>query len=270
MPNQIKNLEAVIFDLDGTLISYPATPFAADENRRIQELTVLLKDRLGKRGISTYWRIRSKLSNLKEVGVLRLVRRRTPDFLEALGYGEATNLGANVRRYRDAFRRAVLNAYLRRVNLYDDVIPCLASLQANGFRLGLLSNGPPFICDGALDRFEIRRFFDSIGFTWTLKSFKPDSQIFLDMTRRLGVEAEHTLIVGDSLDCDVQGAKNIGAFSAYVIREHNPRRNRGVLSPSPDIVLNSLDQLPSVVGRITLRTRVLRVLNRVLNISNTE
>lgn len=268
MPHRVRYVDAIIFDLDGTLISYPTTPLAADENRRIQELTVLLKDRLGKKSISAYWRIRSKLKNLKDSGVLRLVRKRTPDFLEALGYYETSRLGINVKRYRDAFRRIVLNAYLRRVYLYPDVIPCLTTLRSHGFRLGLLSNGPSFVCDEALDRFELRRFFDSISSTWTLRSFKPDSQIFLDMTRQLGVGAEQTLVVGDSLDCDVQGARNIGALSAYLIREHNLPRNQDELSPPPDIILRDLNELPPIVRRITLKVRVMSALRRILNISS--
>jgi len=268
MSQRVKYVDAIIFDLDGTLISYPTAPFAADETRRIQELTILLKDRLGKKSMSAYWRVRSKLKNLKDSGVLRLVRKRTPDFLEALGYYEASSLGINVKRYRDAFRRTVLNAYLRRVDLYPDVIPCLTTLQSDGFRLGLLSNGPSFVCDEVLDRFGLRRFFDSIISTWTLRSFKPDSQIFLDMTRQLGVEPGQILVVGDSLECDVQGARNIGALSAYLIREHNLPRNQDALSPPPDIVLRNLNELPPIVRRITLKVRVMGALRRILHTSD--
>ena len=195
-----------------------------------------------------------------------MVRERTPGFLEALNYYETPDLRIDLRKYGDALRRIILRVYLRRVNLYSDVIPCLTLLQAEGFRLGLLSNGPSFICEAALDRFGLRRFFDYSSSTWALKSFKPEAKIFLHMTNQLGVEAERTLIVGDSLDRDIQGAKNIGALSAYLVREHNVPRNQDALHPVPDIILRDLSELPLIVRRVTLWARIKYVLKPILDV----
>jgi len=266
MSDRLKNIDAVVFDLDGTLISYPSGLLATKEHHRIMELVIRLKDRLGKRGISTYWKVRSGLKNLKDVGIFRMARERSSDFLEALSFFESPDRAVDLKRYGDALRRTLLNAYLRRVTLYPDVIPCLSTLSSEGFRLGLLSNSPSFICYGALDRFEIRQFFDQVSSTWSLKSFKPNPQIFLHMTRQLGVKPERTLFVGDSMDCDVQGAKNAGALSAYLIREHNPLRRRYFSQEEPDVILRSLDELPPMVRKITLRARIERILKPVLSI----
>jgi len=266
MSSRLKTVDAIVFDLDGTLISYPSGPFAADEHRRIRELTILLKDKLGKSGVLAYWQIRSKLKNLKDLGVLRLMRDRTGDILEALSYSEFPDLRVDLKNYQEAFHQTLLDAYLKRVSLYPDVLPCLSALRSDGFRLGLLSNGPSFLCDGALDRFGIRHFFDFVGSTWTLKTFKPNPQIFLYVSRELGVKIEYTLFVGDSLDCDVKGAREVGALSAYIVREHNPLRSREALSPSPDLVLRSLEELPPMVKRVTLRARFRRILRPILRI----
>lgn len=264
MSRRIKDVEAIVFDLDGTLISYPIGPFGIDERRRIQELTILLKDRIGKGGVMTYWRVRSKLKDLKDMGVLRLVQRGNTDFLEALSYLESSDLRADVKKYGDVFRQTLLDAYLSRVTLYPDVVACLSALQSDDFRLGLLSNTPAFICEAALDRFELREFFDIVSSTWTLKSFKPDPEIFFYMSQKLDVGPERTLFVGDSLDCDVQGAKNIGAFSAYLIREHNSPGNEEDLSPRPDLVLRDLDELHPIVRKVTLRAQLRRILKPIL------
>ena len=183
-----------------------------------------------------------------------MIRRPNAEFLETLSYLDSSDLRADLRRYRDTFRRTLLDAYLRRVILYPDVIPCLTTLRSDGFRLGLLSNTPSFICDSVLDRFELRGLFDHVSSTWTLKSFKPDSQIFLHMTEELGVQTEKTLFVGDSLDCDVKGARNVGALSAYLIREHNSPKNEEALTPRPDVILRNLEELHPIVEKVTLRT----------------
>jgi len=270
MSDRLRNVDAIVFDLDGTLISYPSSLFAAKEHHRIMELAVRLKDRLGKSSISTYWRVQSKLNNLKDVGIFRMMRRHGSDLLEALTYFEASDLRLDLRRYRNALRRTLLNAYLRRVTLYPDVIPCLSALSSEGFRLGLLSNSPSFICDGALDRFKIRQFFNQVSSTWSFESFKPNPQIFIYMTQQLGVKPERTLFVGDSMDCDIKGAKHAGALSAYLIREHNPLRGRHSSSSGPDVVLRSLDELPPMVRKITIKARVERILKPILKILGTS
>jgi HAD superfamily hydrolase (TIGR01549 family) len=198
------------------------------------------------------------------MGVLRLVQRGNTEFLETLSYLESPDLRADVEKYGDAFRQTLLDAYLDRVALYPDVVPCLSALQSDDFRLGLLSNTPSFICEAALDRFKLQGFFDTISSTWTLKSFKPDPEIFSHMSQELDVEPERTLFVGDSLDCDVQGAKNVGAFSAYLIREHNSLRNEEALSPKPDLILKNLDELYPIVKKVTLKAQLRRILKPIL------
>ena len=269
MSDRLRDIDAIVFDLDGTLISYPSSFLAAREHHRIMDLAVRLKDRLGKSSISTYWKVRSELKNLKDVGLFRMVHERGSDLLEALTYSEASDLRVDLKRYRDAMRRTLLNAYLRRVTLYPDVIPCLSALSSEGFRLGLLSNSPSFICYGALDEFEIQQFFDQVSSTWSLKSFKPNPQIFIHMTQQLGVKPERTLFVGDSMDCDIKGAKNAGALAAYLIREHNPLRSRHSSLTRPDVILRSLDELPPMVRKITIRARVERILKPILSILET-
>jgi HAD superfamily hydrolase (TIGR01509 family) len=265
MTKKFKDVDAVVFDLDGTLISYPIGPFNTDERRRIQELIILVKDRLGKGGMMTYWRVRAKLKDIRDMGVLRLAQRGSADFLEALSYLESSDLRADVEKYGDVFRQTLLDTYLNRVVLYPDVIPCLSALQSDGFRLGLLSNTPSFICETALDRFQIQDFFDTISSTWTFKSFKPDPDIFFNVAQELDAKPERTLFVGDSLACDVQGARNVGAFSAYLIREHNPQEDKEKLTPMPDLVLSSLDELYPIIRKMTLKVRVKRILRSVLN-----
>jgi putative hydrolase of the HAD superfamily len=100
--------------------------------------------------------------------------------------------------------------------LYEDVLPVLDDLRANGLKLGLVSNGirnlSAFVAHHRLD-------VDAIVDSRSHGRVKPHPSIFQAALERLGTRSEQTVMVGDSLEEDVEGARALGMRAILVDRE---------------------------------------------------
>jgi putative hydrolase of the HAD superfamily len=70
---------------------------------------------------------------------------------------------------------------------------------------------------------------------------KPDPRIFLLALERLGVRAEESVYVGDSVTYDVEPAEAVGMIAVLVDRRDRFPEHEGVR-------IRSLDDLPAVLG----------------------
>lgn len=128
--------------------------------------------------------------------------------------------------------------------LFPDVQPVLARLKAAGLKLAIVSNWQcglhPFCKELGLTR-----FVEHVIASAEVGSAKPDAGIFLEACRRLQVQPDRVLHVGDTLSDDVEGGLGVGMQVALVRRDSD--------LALPDVtILHSLDGvLPMVtpVGR---------------------
>ena len=121
--------------------------------------------------------------------------------------------------------------------LYEDVLPVLADLRAQGLKVGLVSNGirdlSAFVAHHRLD-------VDVIVDSRTHGYVKPHPTIFRAALERLGVPAEETAMVGDSPDEDVEGARALGMHAILVDRDDR--------HPNVEDRLTDLYGLPAALG----------------------
>jgi HAD superfamily hydrolase (TIGR01549 family) len=122
-------------------------------------------------------------------------------------------------------------------DLYDDALPTLELLRRHGLKLGLVSNGArnldEFVADHKLD---VDAALGSRGHGWT----KPHPSIFRAVLERLEVEPEDTVMVGDSPEDDIEGARALGMRAFLLDREHR-------FPEQPDR-LTDLRALPAAIG----------------------
>lgn len=98
----------------------------------------------------------------------------------------------------------------------------------------------------ALERVGLAAYFDRI-FTWhEIGVRKPDPEFFLRVLRAIDVSPEEAVMVGDSYDKDVAGARGAGLRAVWY--------NSGGLSAlepsSHDAVISSMDELPASVAKL--------------------
>jgi putative hydrolase of the HAD superfamily len=105
------------------------------------------------------------------------------------------------------------------------------------YRLAVISNAMSNIPRHAIDKFGLGRYFQAIVISRDLGVRKPDLEIFKFTLNKLGVENYEAMHVGDSLEEDVQGAKNAGMKTIWI-----RNANQEVTVP-PDYAIRSLREL---------------------------
>jgi HAD superfamily hydrolase (TIGR01662 family) len=123
--------------------------------------------------------------------------------------------------------------------LYDDARPALAALRTHGLRLGLLSNTERdlglFVDHHGLD-------VDAVLTSRLHGKTKPHASIFTRMLELLDVAPEEAVMVGDTIEDDVEGARAVGMRAILVDRER--------LYPDVDERLDDLRALPRALGLV--------------------
>ena len=121
--------------------------------------------------------------------------------------------------------------------LFEDALPVLEELRASGLRIGLVSNGirdlTEFVAHHRLD-------VDAIVDSRSHGRVKPHPTIFQAALELLGVAPGDAVMVGDSLEEDVEGARALGMRALLVDRENR--------HPEVDERLTDLYGLPAALA----------------------
>ena len=102
-------------------------------------------------------------------------------------------------------------------SVYADVVPALDELRARGFSLAIVSNWDSSL-PALLDANSLSARFDAILVSGIEGTGKPGGEIFLRACRRLGVEPEEALHVGDSREEDYEAARAAGLCALLLDR----------------------------------------------------
>lgn len=100
-------------------------------------------------------------------------------------------------------------AVKKRLVLFGDVAPALATLRERRLILGLISNAQRPVATILPDP-EVLKSFDFMITSAEVDAEKPDPRIFAAALRRGGVQASEAVHVGDQYTNDVLGARNAG------------------------------------------------------------
>lgn len=107
---------------------------------------------------------------------------------------------------------------------------------ADGYSLGLVTNGGPDIQTPKLEALDIRGLFDTIVHAGYDTPAKPDPAPFEHALSAIGSNPDRTAHVGNSLAADIAGAKRAGLTAIWLDDGRDP-------VPRPDFTIDSLEEL---------------------------
>ncbi len=231
-------IEAVLFDIDGTLLDHAAASAASLRQAVARELGGAGLATLDHEAIDREWRRLEELHYAEylsgEIDIHEQRRRRAGGVLRHLGSEERGP--ADLNEWFAAF----LVGYREGWALFDDVLPTLDGLEARGLRLGVITNA-----DGALQRAKL----EGVGIAERLPTVvassdvgtpKPEPGIFAEAAALVGLPAERVLYVGDRLDTDARGARDAGMLGVWI--------DRAGLGEAEDVpVIGSLVELADLI-----------------------
>lgn len=238
-------LRAVIFDLGGTLMyeraSWQAINAQADEaltnylRQQGMELNLSTFPREFRKRLDVYFKKRE--DDLLETTYSFVLR----EVLAAKGYGEIA----------ESILRTALDRLfaITQTNwkLEHDTLPTLKKLEADGYRLGLISNaGDDKDVQQLARRFGIASFFDFVLTSAACSYRKPHPRIFeLALSNWYFLPSEAAM-VGDNLEADIRGAQSAGLYGIWINRRAGERTD-DQLHIQPDATLTSLSELPALL-----------------------
>jgi HAD superfamily hydrolase (TIGR01549 family) len=234
-------VEAVLFDLFDTLLLLEHAEIYYEPSLR------KLHESLVKNGIKVafedfshvYFEVRDKFySESRQSLEEPHFNVRVAQTLEKLGFNlEVSN--PIVSRATGAFA----DEFMRYVSIDDDAISVLQKLRGK-YKLGLISNfGIPECGRQLLDRFGLSKFFDLIVISGEVNQRKPSPKIFERALAALKVDPSKAVFVGDMLDLDIKGPKNVGMKTILI--ERRPTEDHVAIEP--DKVIRNLTELLSIL-----------------------
>lgn len=125
--------------------------------------------------------------------------------------------------------------------LYDDVPAVLQDLAARGLKLGLISNSHRCLWSFQ-QHFELEGLISAAVSSSEHGYMKPHPSIFQAALTLAGVSAAESVMVGDSVAHDIEGALRVGMRGVLVHRSDDP-------PPATDVpVIRSMRELPDLLG----------------------
>jgi HAD superfamily hydrolase (TIGR01509 family) len=177
-------VEAVIFDLDGTLV---------DSMWIWKQIDI---DYLGKWGIELPDDLQKTIEGMS--------------FTETAEYfKERFNIEDSIEDIKAEWRRMAEDFYLNKIPLKDGVLQLLQALRSKGIKMGIGTSNAKELAEGVLHKHNILGFFDTIRTSCEVLKGKPEPDIFLKVAEDLGVEPKKCLVFEDTF-AGVLAAKRAG------------------------------------------------------------
>ncbi len=200
----MREIRALIFDFDGTLVDFVEADEACLRLLHSMTGTGIYFDTFLDKAVETIMEFH-ELVRRNSVDPLTMHRYRLRRTFSELGIPWD---GEYVRFYKDALVDAT------RPN--DGALELLQNL-GNRVKLGLLTNAyDPVMQRRRIAASGLEGFFDEIVISGAEDCAKPDTKIFLLLCSRLGVDPKECIFIGDSPEYDIAGAGNAGMRTVLI------------------------------------------------------
>ena len=242
-------IRAVLFDLGGTLM-YSRAPWEPIFERGYQALV----DSLCDQGITLDCK---ELPRVVQYHLDRYFARRDKDLHETTyitvlhellaEHGHRNVDNQTIRRALDAFYAHTQPNWL----LEEDALLTLRTLEAGGYRLGLVSNaGDDQDVFQLVERFHIEPFFDFILTSAACSYRKPHPRIFQLALAHWNIPPGEIAMVGDSLGADILGAQKLNIYGVWITRRvsRSPARHK----IQPDAEVQTLHEIPALLSHLSV------------------
>ena len=205
--------DAVLFDLDDTLIDYSGNGEACWDAACARVASAGVDPAAVVRAIHTvrewFWSdpVRHRRERVDMLGAWTKIAAQA---LERVGH--PSELLARAIATDFAARR------METTVLFDDALPCLRALAARGIPIGLVTNGDAAMQREKLARFDLTSHFAVVVIEGEFGAGKPDAAVYRHALAVLGTRAEATWMVGDNYGWDVAGASEAGLIGVFLDR----------------------------------------------------
>jgi len=131
---------------------------------------------------------------------------------------------------------------------YPNVIPTLLEIKEKGYKLAIVSDAPIMEAWMRLASLKIDDFFDVIITKADARKQKTYPAPFKVALRRLEIQPNESIMIGDRISRDVNTAKKLGIHTIYARYgdEHPAEKGKS----GADFEINEISELPNILNKI--------------------
>ncbi|MBI3987368.1 MAG: HAD family hydrolase [Lentisphaerae bacterium] len=239
-----KRFKAVVFDLDDTL--YPEYQFVFGGYLAVANYIRKLY------GIEIYEELARRYRSGEDGPV-----RHSPS-----GDGGSDPFTPVLRRYFRTIEplliqrlRDIHRCHAPRLSLFSDARTAIALLGAQGYKIGLMTDGYSCIQKNKVEKLELKALLDSLVFADDLGGedfWKPSPDPFHIMALQLEVETREMVYVGDDPTLDFLAPRQLDMGAVRVLRPDSRHEHSRPPTPAhePELTIPSLSLLPEALHRL--------------------
>lgn len=247
---QQRQIKAVIFDLDDTLIDWSNLEIEWDEFHysRIEKVWEYLTEQgftlPEKKALFQFMkeRIRKIWDNARGEWVIPSMGEAMAQMLTDLEISpEEVDMKALLSHYNWGVYPGVV--------LFEDTHYVLETLRQQDYKIGLVTNSifHMWMRDIELEAYDLIHYFDARLTSGDVGYLKPHPQIYHNILEMLEVSPEEAVFVGDRPQNDIAGANKVGLTSVLISPPHLDRELNGHI---PDYTIASLSELLPILQEL--------------------
>ncbi|RJP49918.1 MAG: HAD family hydrolase [Anaerolineaceae bacterium] len=168
------------------------------------------------------------------------------ELLKELGHADITE--SVIRSALDAMYAVTQTNW----EIEDDTVETLQGLKSANYHIGILSNaGDDKDVQQIIESFGIRPFFDFVLTSAACFYRKPHPRAFEIALAHWSITPPEAVMVGDSLEADISGAKRLNMTAIWITRRAK-FKDKDMHRIKPDFSLRKLSELFPTLERISL------------------
>ncbi len=115
-------------------------------------------------------------------------------------------------------------------HLYEETEQVLKKLKEKGIKIALVSNNPEQNVKPVLEKFDLEKYFDVILLSFEEGLLKCDKAFYEKAVKKMGLNKEDVIVVGDSAQSDIRCATHAGLKSILIDRKDNREIENKILN----------------------------------------
>ncbi len=148
----------------------------------------------------------------------------------------------------EAAQRAYFTPELAAWRILPGALDAVEALNAEGFRLAVVSNAPSHLfVEEAVARIGLRPFFSPVMSSALAGARKPDPLLFLAVASAWELDPATIVVIGDGLLADIEGAHAAGMRGMLVHGTTNPDNAAYTGAATPDATLAAIADAPGLI-----------------------
>lgn len=210
----MRKYDHLFFDLDHTLWDFETNSRLAMQ-QTVHELKLESQIVDFEQFIHYYEQVNSQLWELyrkQEIRKPELIRQR---FEQTLSHFEIHGTDPMVMNER----------YLKRMplqkKLYPGVIETLEYLKKKGYQMHIITNGFTEVQHQKIESSGLSPYFQRIFISEAIQAPKPDKRIFQYALSSCNAKKARSIMIGDSWESDIEGARNFGISQIFIDNTDN-------------------------------------------------